>query len=257
MIFGVNYTAVVGAAPYVDWATFSAMTAKTQMPDIRTSVYTNAPDLVRKSEWGKFVDDILEAPDYKFLDCQGAMIDGILASEKLGYDVTLFTGAATVFCGSALDKMEVMGTGKFDLALTLSLNQWRRRYPLRGVHPGFSLYRDGVLIFPWNDAVREFMTDWRNLWRAHRDECGDSRKAGSQYHPTIPPLNEALYRHSNLRLMLLPNNYCMTFWTGCVYGQVVLMCVHGSPGPKTLRMAKILNREWKKPRLYKKREIIG
>jgi len=256
MVFGVNYTAVVGSARYVDWATFSAQTVKRHMPDVRTSVYTNAPDLVRKSEWGEFVDDILMAPDYAMIDCQGAMIDGILASETLGYDVTLFTGAATVFCGSVLDKMDLMATGKFDLALTMPVDQRKRRYPLRGVHPGFSYYRDGILIFPWNDAVREFMTDWRDLYRTHRDECGHSRKADSRYHPTMPALNEALYRHSNLRLVFLPDNYCMTFWTGCIYGRALLMAVHGSPGPRTQKMARRLNKDSGSPRLFRDRKIL-
>jgi hypothetical protein len=256
MAFGVNYTAVVGAKPYVDWATFSAKTVKQHMPDVRTSVYTNVPDLVKESKWGEFVDDILKAPDYAMVDCQGAMIDGILASEQLGYDVTLFTGATTVFCGNVLDKMELMATGKFDLALTMPADQRKRRYPLRGVHPGFSYYRDGILIFPWNDAIRAFMTDWRDLYRSHRKECARSRKAGSRYHPTMPALNEALYRHSNLRLVFLPENYCMTFWTGCLYGRALVMAIHGSDGPHTWKLAKRLNKNSDKPRLFWDRRIL-
>lgn len=256
MLFGINYTAVVGKEVYVDWATFSAMTAKKQMPAVQTSVYTNVPDLVKKSEWGKFVDDILLAPDYSLEDCQGAMIDGILASQELGYDVTLFTGAATAFVDSVLDKMELMGTGNFDLALTLPPDQRSRRYPLREVHVGFPWYRDGILIFPWNDSVDKFMRDWQGLWASHRDEFSDMRKPGAPFHPTIPSLNEALYRNSNLRLVFLSENYCAEFWTGCMWGKAKLMAIHGCPGPRTRRLGRRLNQNADKPRLYRERKFL-
>jgi len=256
MIFGINYTAVVGQEAYVDWATFSAMTAKKHMPAVKTSLYTNVPDLVKKSEWGEFVDDILLAPDYPLVDCQGAMIDGILASKKLEYDVTLFTGAATAFMGSVLDKMELMGTGKFDLAITLPPDQRKRRYPLRNVHPGFPWYRDGVLIFPWNDAVDKFMHDWRNLWVSHRDEFAHTRKPDAPYHTTMPPLNEALYKNSNLRLVFLSENYCAEFWTGCMWGEAKLMAIHGCAGPRTRKLGRRLNRGADRPRIYRERKLL-
>lgn len=274
MTWGVNFTAVVGNPVYVKWACFSAKTVKEFMPEVRTSLYTNRSDEVEKCEWGGCIDDILDAPDYVLYDSseesavdagilrrpmedlQGAMIDGIIASENLGYDVTLFTGADTVFCDDITDIFDLMGTGKFDLGLTLPRDQRKRKYPLRGIHPGFPYYRDGVLIFPWNDAVRKFMGDWQRLWTSHKVECAQYRKPGCEMHPTIPAINEALYRNSNLRLVFLASNYCATFWTGCLYGKAKILHVHGAGARKAWKMAKRLNRDSDRPRVFRERKLL-
>lgn len=257
MIYGVNYTAIAGNPIYIEWACFSAKTAKTFMPDIRASLYTNRPAEVKGCKWSKFIDDILPAPDYDIEDWQGAMIDGILASEELGYDATLFTGADTVICDDVSDVLDLMATGKYDLALTLARDQRKRRYPLRGVHSGFPYYKDGALFFPWNDAVRKFMEDWREAFHSHKVECKKSRKPGARMHPTMPPLQEALYQNNNLRLVFLTDNYNTQFWTGCLYGKAKIVHVHGAGAKKSWEIAKKLNRNWQEPRIFKNRKIIG
>lgn len=256
MSFGTVYTAIVGSEIYVKWACFSAKTVKKYMPEVRTSLYTNRPDLVNKCKWGVFIDDILEAPDYPPVDWQGAMIDGILASEKLGYDVTFFTGADTAICDDMTEIFELMTTGNFDLALTQPRDQRKRRYPLRGVHPGFPYYNDGAQFFPWNDATRKFYRDWRDLQWTHKVECAASKKPGARMHPTQPPFNEALYHNSNLRLVLLPKNYNEQLWTGCIYGKVKVVHVHGAGARKAARMGERFNENWQKPRLFRDRKIF-
>lgn len=256
MTYGVNYTAIAGSAVYVEWACFSAHTVKKHMPKVRTSLYTNRPDLVKKCRWGKFIDDILGAPDYDQIDWQGAKIDGVLASEELGYDVTLHTDADTVFCEDVTSVLDLMGTGNFDLALTLALDQRKRKYPLRGVHEGFSYYKNGTLVFPWNDAVRKFFADYRGLFNTHKVECASSRKAKVKMHPDMPAFNEALYHNSQLRLVFLPDNYNCQFWTGCLYQKVKIFHVHGMGGRKAQKTAKWLNENCEKPRLFRNREII-
>lgn len=256
MVYGVNYTAIVGNPIYVEWACFSAKTAKGHMPGIHTSLYTNRPDVIGKCKWRGFIDDILKAPEYPSTDWQGAMIDGILASRKLGYDVTLFTGADTVFCDSVLPILELMATGRYDLALTLARDQRKRRYPLRGVHPGFPYYKDGALFFPWNDAVEKFIKDWRVAWQSHKVECGDSRKSKSPMHPTMPPMQEALYQNNNLRLVFLTDNYNTQFWTGCLYGKAKIVHIHGAGARRAQKMARRLNEGSEKPRVFRDRRIV-
>jgi len=241
----------------MEWACFSAKTVKKFMPEVRTNLYTNRPDLAKACRWGHFIDDILEAPDYPAVDWQGAKIDGILASEKLGYDATLHTDADTVFCADVTDVLDLMATGKFDLAITQARDQRKRRYPLRGVHPGFPYHKNGTLVFPWNDAVRKFFADYRDLFNTHKVECAASRKPDTQMHPDMPAFNEALYRNSNLRLVFLPNNYNEQFWTGCLYQTVKIFHVHGMGGQKAWRAAEQLNKNSDKPRLFIDRKIIG
>jgi hypothetical protein len=253
-MWGVNCTAIAGNPIYLEWACFSAKTVKRFMPNVRFSVYTNRVSEARECRW---VDDVLKAPDYAPVDLQGAMIDGILASRELSYDVTLFTGADTVFCDDVIPVFELMETGNFDLAVTQPRDQRKRRYPLRGVHPGFPYYNDGALFFPWNDATLKFFKDWRGFQWTHKVECADSRKKSARMHPTQPPFNEALYHNSNLRLVFLPKNYNEQFWTGCLYGKVKILHVHGAGARKAWRMGKRLNANWEKPRLFRNREIIG
>lgn len=254
MAWGVNCTAIAGNRIYLEWACFSAKTVKTFMPKVRFSVYTNMASEARKCRW---IDDVLRAPDYPAEDLQGAMIDGILASEKLGYDATLFTGADTVFCDDVTPVFELMGTGKFDLAVTQPRDQRKRRWPLRGVHPAFPYYNDGAIFFPWNDATRKLFKDWQRFQNTHKVEYKRYRKAKTQMHPTQPPWNEALYHNSNLRLVFLPKNYNEQFWTGCLYGKVKILHVHGAGAKKAWKMSRRLNENWKRPRLFKNREIIG
>ena len=256
MRFGVNYTAIVGNPTYVEWACFSAKTVKRYMPRVQTNLYTNRPDLVKACRWGRFIDDILEAPDYAPVDWQGAKIDGILASENLGYDVTLHTDADTVFCDDVTDTLDLMGTGRFDLALTLARDQRKRRYPLRGVHKGFPYYKNGTLVFPWNDAVRKFFMDYRTLFNTHKVECATSRKADAQMHPDMPAFNEALYHNSQLRLVFLTDNYNTQFWTGCLYGKAKIVHVHGAGAKKAWGIAERLNRDWQEPRVFRDRKIL-
>lgn len=254
MIFGINYTAIVGNPVYVEWACYSAMTAKRFMAEIRTNIYTNRPDLVKKCEYARFIDDILEAPDYVELDWQGAKIDGVLASEKLGYDVTLHTDCDTVFCESVLDTLDLMGTGKFDLALTLARNQGRR-YPMR-VHDGFPFYKNGTLFFPWNDAIRKFFVDYRDLFNTHKIEFASSRKKKARMHPDMPAFTEALYKNNNLRLVFLTDNYNTQFWTGCLYDKAKIVHVHGAGGRKAWKMAKRLNENSHEPRVFRNRKLL-
>jgi len=174
MTFGVNCTAIAGNPIYLEWACFSAKTVKKFMPSVRFSVYTN---MVKEARKCGHIDDVLEAPDYPAEDWHGVMIDGILASEKLGYDVTLFTGADTAICDDMTEIFDLMATGKFDLALTQPRDQRKRRYPLRGVHEGFPYYNDGTQFFPWNDATRKFYRDWRDFQWTHKVECANSRKS--------------------------------------------------------------------------------
>lgn len=256
MNLGINMTAIVGNPIYVEWACYSCATAKKQTPKIRTSLYTNRPDLVKGCKWGGSIDAVLVAPNYEQIDWQGAMIDGILASEKLGYDATLFTGADTVFCDDITPLMRVMASGSYDLALSLARDQRKRRYPLRGVPAGFPYYKDGCLIFPWNDAVRKFMQDWRTAFHSHKIECASSRKVDTRMHPTMPPLQEALYQNSNLRLVFLTDNWNTQFWTGCIYGKAIIVHVHGAGGKKAMGMADRLNENWKEPRVFKDRKIL-
>lgn len=257
MTFGIIYTAIVGSSEYVEWAAFSAKTAKAHMPDVRTSIYTNKPAKVKRCKWGKYVDEIIKAPDYDAIDWHGAKIGGILASEDLEYDVTLFADCDTVFCGSVQGVFELMATGKFDLALTMLRNQHKRQYPLRGVPKAFSYYSSGVFFFPWNAATRKFFQDWRAAFSTHKLEFPETRrKKDTSMHRDMPAFNEALYENSNLRLVFLPRNYNETFWTGCSYGPVKILHVHGAGGEKLMRMAKRINANSGQPRLYRNREIL-
>jgi len=226
------------------------------MPKVRASLYINRPDLVKQCRWGKFIDDILKAPDYPARDWQGAMIDGILASEELGYDVTFFTGADTAICDDMTEIFELMATGKFDLALTQPRDQ-RKRRSLRGIHPGFPYYNDGAQFFPWNDATRKFYRDWRDLQWTHKVECAAFKKRETPMHPTQPSFNEALYRNNNLRLVFLPKNYNEQLWTGCIYGKVKVVHIHGAGAEKAWKMGKRFNENADKPRLFKNKKIIG
>jgi len=253
MTWGVNYTAIAGAPIYVEWACFSAKTIKKIIPDVRTSLYTNKPDMARKCQW---MDDVLEAPDYAHEDWQGAKIDGILASEKLGYDVTLHADADTVFLADVSDVFGLMETGKFDLATTITRDQRKRRYPMRGVHDGFSFHNNGVIFFVWNDATRKFFKDWHDFFHTHKVEFASSRKVGAMMHTDLPAYNEALYENSDLRLVHLPIEFNEQFWTGCVYQKVRVIHVHGAGGKKGLKMGRRLNENWEKPRLFRDRQIL-
>lgn len=256
MKLGVTMAAIVGNPIYIEWACYSLATAKKHMPKVLTSLYTNRPDLVKKCKWGTSVDDILRAPAYPPIDWQGAMIDGILESERLGYDATLFTGADTVFCDDATPTMKVLASGTHDLALSVARDQRKRRYPLRGVPAGFPYYKDGCLIFAWNDAVRKFMKDWKKAFDTHKVECVSSKKKKSPMHPTMPPLQEALYQNNNLRLLFLTDNYNTQFWCGAIYGKAVIVHVHGAGGKRTQKFADRLNKDWKSPRVFKDRKIV-
>lgn len=254
---GVICTAVAGNPIYLEWACFSAETVKMFMPQVRFGIYTN---MVNEARRCKFIDDVWEAPKkIATVDLQGIFIQGILvAMEKSGYDVTLFTGADTVFCDDLTPQLELMESGKFDLALTQPRDQRKRRWPLRGVPDGFPYYNDGTLIYPPNDAMRKFVEDWWELYSTHKIECVKYRKEKqTRLHPTQPPMNEALYRNSDLRLVFLPKTFNEQFWTGCVYGKVKILHVHGAGSRKAWKMAKRLNANPDKPRLFKNREIIG
>ena len=253
MTFGVNCTAIAGNPIYLEWACFSAKTVKKFMPSVRFSVYTN---MVKEARKCGHIDDVLEAPDYPAEDWHGVMIDGILASEKLGYDVTLFTGADTAICDDMTEIFDLMATGKFDLALTQPRDQRKRRYPLRGVHEGFPYYNDGTQFFPWNDATRKFYRDWRDFQWTHKVECANSRKLGTRIHPTQASFNEALYHNSDLRLVLLPKNYNEQLWTGCIYGKVKIVHVHGAGAKKAWRLGQRFNKNWKEPRVFRNRKLL-
>lgn len=255
MIYGVNCTAVVGNPTYVKWARYSAMTAKRHMPDVRTSIYTNRPEEVRDKRWGEFTDDVLEGPDYEPIDWQGAMIDGILASEPI-YDVTLFVGADSIICDDMRDVFDLMGTGRFDIALTQPRDQRKRHYPLRGVHEGFSYYDDAGVFFYWNDATRKFCQDWRELFDTHKVECASSKKPDTRMHPTQPAFNEALYHNNELRMVFLPVNYNEHFWTGCLYGKCKIFHAHGMGAEKADKAARKLNENWEKPRLFRDKKFL-
>lgn len=251
--WGVLYTAVAGNPVYLEWACFSAKTVKKFMPNVRTGVYTNLVREARKCEW---MDDVWEAPTkIEAVDLQGIFIKGLQVADR--YDVTLFTGADSVICDDMTPQFELMATGKFDLALTQPRDQRRRKW-LRGVPRGFPYYNDGCLIFPRNEAIRELFQDWWRLFKTHKVECAGFRKEkGTRMHPTQQPFQEALYKNNNLRLVFLPKNFNEQFWTGCLYGKVKILHVHGAGSRKAWKMANRLNENWKKPRVFKDRKIIG
>lgn len=257
MIWGVNYTAIAGAPVYVEWACFAAKTVKKFVPSVKASLYTNRPDLVKDCRWGHFIDDVLEAPEYDVEDWQGAKIDGVLASEKLGYDVTMHADADTVCLADISDMFGLMSTGKFDFATTITRDQRKNRYPMRSVHEGFSFHNNGVIFFVWNDATRQFFNDWREFQWTHKVEFKSYRKEGAMMHTDLPSYNEALYKNSDLRLVHLPIEFNEQYWTGCVYQKVRIIHVHGSGGRKGWRIGQKLNENWQKPRLFKDRGIIG
>jgi len=247
---GVLYSAVRGNPIYLDWATYSAKTVKAAMPDVRVGVYTNMMGDAKKH---KVYDDIWAAPkDVAREDLQGIFIKAML---ECTYDTTIFLGCDCVVCGDLRPVMEVMEQGYHDLALTQPRNHNWPRYPLCGVPEGFPKYNDGFLCFPRTEPVIAFLEDWWETFNWHKKKYHRLRKVKGGMHPTQEPMQIALWR-SNLRLVVLPKNYNEQFWTGCVYGKVMVLHMHGAGSRKAWKMAGRLNADTKHPRVFRNREIL-
>lgn len=247
---GVLYSAIRGNPIYLEWAEYSAGLAKRFMPDVRVGVYTN---MVHEAKERGCWDDIWRAPDVVPVDTwQGAFIKAML---ECTYDTTIFLGCDSVICGDLRPIMDLMEQGYHDLALTQPRNHDWPRFPLDGVPPGFPKYNDGFMCFPRTEPVIAFLKDWWQCFKRHKEAYAHLRKKESGMHPTQEPMQLALYR-SNLRLVTLPKTYNEQFWTGCVYGKVMVLHVHGAGARKAWKMAKRLNADTKHPRVFRNREIL-
>lgn len=244
---GILYWAC-GGERYVEWAAGSARSAKRHMPRIPAAIQTPLVE----SKYLKIFDKVIPCSPPPQIDWQGEKITTMLQSP---FRYTLYLDCDTVVCDDVSGLFELV-EGSFDVALTFCTRQ-RSRYPFPDTPELFPYYSSGAMALDMNADTIAMLTEWREEYECHKHlQSSIRKKSGKPFHPDQDLLHRVLYR-SNVRAVTLPEEYNCTFWTGAVQGKVKILHVHGAGGRKLERMAERLNRDWKKPRLYKKREIIG
>jgi hypothetical protein len=222
---------------YVEEALFSALSAKSHMPDMPITLFTDI-DLSSKA-----FDSIIqiESPAY-------GLRDKVQYMKQSPYEGTLFLDTDTYICESVDELFELLN--RFDIGLVHDGGYIS--YEIEGVPSSFPQFNTGVVLYRKSKKTDIFFDDW--LKRYDNDaQLVRGRKIDD------PMLRAALY-HSELSIAPLTSQYnCRFIEGGYVAASVKILHRHSAHNYQTV--AEILNR-YQGQRVYiadrvLKREVVG
>jgi len=214
------------------------------MPGIPITIYTEHGGRCPHFTEVKTVDKIPS------IDLYGSKIDAVMAVD---YDPCLLLDCDTWVCEDLSGLFEI-AEGNFDVVLTHTMYD-NPRFPFPDVPAAFPYISSGMVIFKRNARTKALLLDWKRRFDEYKVKHAKYRKKKSFSHPDQEIFRVALY-HSDVRVMVVPKEYNHTFWTGCTYGTVKVLHIHGMGGEELRKHARQINTNSERPRLFWERKII-
>ena len=166
-----------------------------------------------------------------------------LAVDQLYPDIKqiLLLDTDTYVCGDLSDFFAILD--RFDIAGTQAIGR-ETMVHRDDIPASFPELHVGALAFNRNDAVKLLFKEWLKIYQDNPEYYGNNDQG---------PLREALWRNTDIRLGILPTEFCFRYrWGGLVNGQVRVL--HGRENNTPYEdVAKAVNGN--RIRVYGKREL--
>jgi len=178
---------------YVNEAVFSAKSAKTQMPNIPITIYSD-----REIE-----SDVFD--NVKIL--QGDHGLGILQPGMLPYDRTLLLDSDTYVYSNIYELFTILD--EFDIAAPHEKTRTERlsnrptenfAYVPQDIPESFPTHQTAVLALKKSNKLDEFLSEWNRLYQSYNETYDGTAQ-------NQPAFRETLYK-SDLRIATIPPEYC-------------------------------------------------
>ncbi len=156
-------------------------------------------------------------------------------------DQILLLDTDTYICGDLSDFFTVLD--RFDIAGTQAIGR-ETMVHRDDIPASFPELHVGALVFTRNDAVKLLFKEWLKIYQDSPEYYGNNDQG---------PLREALWRNTDIKLGILPAEFCFRYrWGGLVNGQVRVL--HGRENNTPYEdVAKAVNGNG--IRVYGKREL--
>lgn len=178
---------------------------------------------------------------YWYLNCVSTLA-GIFVNPALEqYNQFLLLDTDTFVCGNLDDFFTILN--RFDIAGTQAIGRETMLHR-QDIPASFPELHVGAISFKRNERVYSLFQLWFNLYQAAPDLYGNNDQG---------PLREALWRMPEVRLGILPAEFCFRYrWGGLISGPVRVL--HGRQnGTPYEQIAREVN--GKGIRVYKRREL--
>jgi hypothetical protein len=153
--------------------------------------------------------------------------------EDLPYERTLLLDTDTFVSGDINELFDMMS--QFDIGASAVANSEMIRSA--DVPESFPEYNTGVVVFNKNNRTREFLSEWKDMYRTHTEE---------NVRVNQPSFREVLYR-SDLRVATLPTEYnCRVKFGGYLTKRVKIL--HGDVSDPEAKLEKL--NKYEIPRLF-------
>lgn len=178
---------------------------------------------------------------YWYLNCV-ALLAGLFKAPALAqYDQFLLLDTDTYICGDLADFFTILD--RFDIAGTQAIARETMLHR-QDIPASFPELHIGAMSFKRNEQVEKLFQLWFDLYRDNPKFYGDNDQG---------PLREALWKSQEVKLGILPAEFCFRYrWGGLVSGPVRVL--HGREnGTPYKQIAKEVN--GKGIRVYGRREL--
>jgi hypothetical protein len=189
---------------YVDQALRSAKSANGQFPCV----------ICRPGDWRNGAVETFKLPERKYTHWY---LDRVryfnLILDKLDYDQILILDTDTYVCGDLTDFFTALD--RFDIVGTQAIAQqtlWREDIPA-----SFPELHCGAFAFSRNQRIHKLFSRWLEVYKERVGYFGNNDQT---------PLREVLWQMKDVRLGILPDEFCFRFrWGGLLARKVKVL--HG------------------------------
>lgn len=166
------------------------------------------------SRFSHFIFQPLPDYNYWYLNSVSFISNIFVVPDLLHYDQFLLLDTDTFVCGDLEDFFTILD--RFDIAGTQAVGRQTmvQRDDIPASFPELHL---GAISFNRNQRVENLFKSWFEIYQSRPEYFGDNDQG---------PLREALWKDQDIKLGILPNEFCFRYrWGGLINGQVRIL--HG------------------------------